>query len=150
MKTLTRLMQTVAVAAALGCGNGALADHSGGGPGRGFGGRPEHGRRDDRIERRGGHGDHGEYGGHGGGYLRAVPFPFLPLPRLFVPPPLPPVRVLLPPPPVEPVCRPRVVLNVNDCRRIAQPMVHGHAAVIEVRVGIGRPWVVIGEHPSIW
>ena len=74
-----------------------------------------------------------------------------------VPPPAPivvaaPVRyvpVVAPAPVVAP-CRARVVHYVHDHRRIAQPMVHGAAAVVEVRAGEGYPWVVVGPYPSIW
>jgi hypothetical protein len=146
MKTLRGLLQTAVAAAVLGGGGQALADHGGGGHGRDFGGRQEYGHRDGGREWRGYHRE------HGGGW-QAVPFPFpflpVPVPRILLPP-VPSVRVLLPPVPCATVERARVILNVNGCRRIAQPMVHGCAAAVEVRVGIGLPWVVVGTHPSIW
>jgi hypothetical protein len=103
----------------------------------------------------------------GGGY-RCAPAPVVvPCPPVVVPSPVvvvhrpvvcTPVVVPQPvvyapvvataPPPV--VWRPRVIHYVNANRRIAQRMVHGVAAVIEERRCVGYPWIVVGEHESIW
>ena len=60
-----------------------------------------------------------------------------------------PVTVVVPAP-VVPVRRARVVHYLHAHQRIAQPMVRGATAVMEVRRNEAYPWVVVSEHPSIW
>jgi hypothetical protein len=60
-----------------------------------------------------------------------------------------PVTVAVPAP-VVPARRARVVHYLHAHQRIAQPMVHGATAVMEVRRNEAYPWVVVSEHPSIW
>lgn len=139
MKTLTRVLQTATIAAALGCGSAALADpfRGGPGPGREGGGRPEYGRGHGDPERR--HEPRGWRGSH----WRVVPFPFVALPRLFLPPPPrfppPPVqRVIVPaegfwPPPTPPVV-------------YAQPV----PPPLPVQGCGGQVRVIIGLPPPAW
>jgi len=50
--------------------------------------------------------------------------------------------------PSEPVGA--VVYQADRNRRLCQPAVSGHPAVIQERPFPGHPWISVGTHPSIW
>ncbi len=139
MKTLTRLLQTATIAAVLGYGGAALADpfRGGPGPGREGGGRPEYGRGHGDLERR------HEHRGWGGSHWRVVPFPFVALPRLLLPPP--PLRLL--PPPVQ-----RLLVPADEFWPPAPPVVYAPPVPPPPPVpGCGgQVRVIIGPRPPAW